>query len=130
MISKIKIDKAATFVEPVEIIPTEINYLYGSNGSGKTTLSKVIADSIPFTSCVLSWKTSPIQTLVYNRDFVKANFGQSSAIKGIFTLGSGAKDAREFIDETNLKIEGLKTNIEKLNTLDLLEVQKVSLRSV
>jgi wobble nucleotide-excising tRNase len=114
MISKLKIDKAATFVEPVEIIPTEINYLYGSNGSGKTTLSKVIADSIPFTSCELSWKTSPIQTLVYNRDFVKANFGQSSAIKGIFTLGSGTKDAREFIDETNLKIEGLKTNIEGL----------------
>lgn len=114
MISKLKIDKAATFVEPVEIVPTQINYLYGSNGSGKTTLSKVIADSIPFTNCVLSWKTSAIQTLVYNRDFVAANFGQSNAIKGIFTLGSGAKDARDFIDETNLKIESLKLKIEGL----------------
>ena len=115
MITKIKIDKTASFISPVEIIPTEINYLYGSNGSGKTTLSKLIADSISFTSCVLSWKNSPIETLVYNRDFVKANFGQSRSIKGIFTLGSGAKDAREFIDETNLKIEGLKRHIEGLN---------------
>lgn len=114
MISKVKINEIATFIDPVEISPTRINYFFGSNGTGKTTVSKVLANSKSYSSCVLTWKFSPLETLVYNRDFVNANFGQSKAIKGIFTLGSNAKDAREFIDETNLKIESLKKNIEGL----------------
>jgi len=87
MITNLSIHKTATYDERVEIKPTEINYLFGSNGSGKTTISKVIANPDNFADCSMIWKNTPLEVLVYNREFVKANFGQSHAIKGIFTLG-------------------------------------------
>ena len=74
MIRQLTLNKIATFTQAVEIEPTAINYFYGSNGSGKTTLSKVIADETAFPACTLTWQNQPIETLVYNRDFVKSNF--------------------------------------------------------
>ena len=115
MISKLSLNSIATFTQKVEIEPTEINYFYGSNGSGKTTLSKVIADDSVFPDCCLTWQTSPIETLVYNKDFVKSHFSQSSSIKGIFTLGKDAIEAKKFIEETTQKIEGHETALMGLN---------------
>lgn len=115
MISKLKIDKVATFVEPVEIIPTEINYLYGSNGSGKTSLGKVISDISSYNDCSLDWTSNQLEVLVYNRDFVISNFNQSNEIKGIFTLGKDATEAQIFIAETKVKVEELKVVIEGID---------------
>lgn len=115
MISKLKIDKTATFSEPIEIIPTEINYLYGSNGSGKTSLGKVISDISSYHDCSLDWTSNQLEVLVYNRDFVVSNFNQSNEIKGIFTLGKDATEAQTFIAETKVKVEELKVAIEGID---------------
>lgn len=97
MINSLILKSVATYTEKVEIEPTKINYFYGSNGSGKTTLSKVIANESAFPDCHFTWKHEKVETLVYNRDFVKSHFSQSSSIKGIFTLGKDASEAKEFI---------------------------------
>lgn len=110
MISKISINNTATY-ECTDITPTEINYFFGGNGSGKTTISKIIANSEQFPNCNLTWNTIPMQTIVYNRDFVKENFSQSSSIKGIFTLGKDSKDAKEFIESTSREIDRLNKEI-------------------
>lgn len=111
MITKINISDIATYRENQEIIPTEINYLYGNNGSGKTTLSKLISDPSQYISCSLEWDIPVAQTLVYNRDFVRENFSQSTSIKGIFTLGKDTTEAKQFIEEKKHRIDQLDTQI-------------------
>jgi len=115
MIRKLTLNNIATFTQAVEIEPTTINYFYGSNGSGKTTLSKVIADESVFSDCALTWQNQPIETLVYNRDFVKSHFSQSRTIKGIFTLGKDATEAKAFIETTTKAIEVHTTALTALN---------------
>lgn len=116
MIIEIILNNTATYTQKVEIKPTEINYYYGANGSGKTTLSKVIADEPAFSDCSLSWQASPMETLVYNKDFVKSHFSQSSPIKGIFTLGKDAVEAEKFIEKNKKGIEEHVSRLLGLNT--------------
>ena len=93
MIKQISIDSVATFTQPIIIRPKKINYFYGSNGSGKTTISNFIAEQ----SNKILWENEPIPTLVYNKPFIRKNFGETSEINGIFTLGENSKEAQEFI---------------------------------
>lgn len=98
MIQEILLNKIATYTTPVAMSPLSINFCYGSNGSGKTTLSNVIGKYEPNGNCTITWengKEHPV--LAYNKRFVKANFGESSKLGGIFTLGKDTKEAQEFI---------------------------------
>jgi len=95
MIKELKLNGLATFSEATVMKPLKINFCYGSNGSGKTTISSVIS-GCPTTGAEVSWSSpSPLHTIVYNRDFVNANFGETSKIGGIFTLGKDSKEAQE-----------------------------------
>ena len=67
-----------------------------SNGSGKTALSKVIFYESNYPDCYLPRQANPLVPVVYNRDFVKSHFSQSNSIKGIFTLGIDANEAKIF----------------------------------
>lgn len=125
MIENLVIHKIATYADKVDITPTEINYLFGSNGTGKTALSKLISDPTTYVNCNVSWKNTPLETLVYNRDFVSTHFAQSDSIKGIFTLGKDSKEAQDFISETKKKIDDLTTKIDGLtNSLSAQQKQK------
>lgn len=99
MIKSIHIAKAATYGDAPQAL-TELKmftYIYGANGSGKTTISRIIANpaSAAHSSCRIDWKGgAPLEVMVYNRDFVQANFGES-AIKGVFTLGQQSVDDAE-----------------------------------
>lgn len=115
MISEIKIDGIATYKKETMMTPTEINYVYGCNGSGKTTLSNLIRTPEKYNTCSLKWEDNKLETLVYNRDFIKENFSQSSAIKGIFTLGKDAKDTKEIIDKLKKEIGDLDDKIKGFN---------------
>lgn len=80
---------------------TEFNYFYGSNGAGKTTISKIINDELSFPSCSIKWKDGiRLVPYVYNNSFVEENFNQDK-IKGIFTLGSNAREIEESLNELN-----------------------------
>ncbi len=108
MIDSIQILKAASFGDvPVHLGGlAQFNFIYGANGTGKTTVSRVIADETRFPFCKVAWQGGvKLQALVYNRDFIERNFGQSVDLKGIFTLGEK--------DNTTLdKITAAKTELD------------------
>ena len=102
MIKKIDIRNVATFgQEPEELDElAKINFIYGANATGKTTISRIIADvdAPSHSDCELTWvPRTPIETLVYNRDFVDRNFNQPEQLQGIFTLGEKNKKTEDRI---------------------------------
>ena len=91
---------------------SKINFLYGSNGTGKTTISRVIAHEVGFPTCKVDWANGiKVKTLVYNKDFVRKNFDQSDALKGVFTLGEGNIDAINKINLAKQKLEEVENDI-------------------
>lgn len=110
MISRIFLDKVATYIG-VEFAPSKVNYIYGGNGTGKTTISKVIANKAVYPNCIVEFEDDALDKCVYNRDFVREHFSQSSSVKGIFTLGKDTKDAQEFIDNKKTELDQLTQNI-------------------
>lgn len=126
MISKLKIHKTASYSNEVEIDPTEVNYFYGSNGTGKTSLGNVISNCESFSDCKINWNGNPIETLVYNKNFVDSSFGESQSIKGIFTLGKNEKETQQFIQDTKVKIDALKKEIEGLTNVTEAQKEKVN----
>ena len=119
MISRIEIDKIATF-QDVQLLDklNQFNYFFGANGSGKTTISRVIASPSDYPACSVNWENQvPLETCVYNRDFVDQNFNQQN-LKGIFTLGKTAKETTDAISVAKGEIKTLQDEINGLaNTL-------------
>jgi len=94
----------------------QVNYLFGSNGVGKTTISRVVADPSAYPNCEIKWRGGvPADTLVFNRDFVNANFGASSSIKGIFTLGEHDTVKAKRLEKAQEEADEVRKEIEKLN---------------
>ena len=90
----------------------ELNFLYGPNGSGKTTLSRVLADEGKYPTCRITIaEGSQPQSFVYNRDFVEHNFGQSSELPGVFTIGSQDKTLLERLQATRESLAGLNSRL-------------------
>ena len=122
MIEQIRVKNVATYGASPEKLDdlAEINFIYGSNGTGKTTISRVIADTIDSSECAVTWQAGvPLETLVYNRDFVERNFNQPDELKGIFTLGEKDKEtfdriklAKDELGRIGDSIVGLKINLE------------------
>ena len=113
MIESISIKNISYFSESSEELDglSNINFFYGPNGSGKTTISRLIADTDSFPSCAVKWKNGgPLQTFVYNSDFVKENFSREK-IKGIFTLGKDDIGIRERISSARAEVETLNKEI-------------------
>lgn len=110
MITKIKLNKIATYKEPVELTKLrKINFFFGSNGSGKTVLSKLIANPENCPTCKLEWENNAeIKRVVYNEDFVKKVFHESENFPGIFTIGEEAKEIEEQINKKNEEREKVK----------------------
>ncbi len=106
MIDKLTVKTIATYPDEEQSLGplSQFNYFYGANGSGKTTISRVISENNSGENFSISWKNNqPLQTFVYNSDFVEKNFSQSEEIKGIFTLGEKNAEILEKIEL--LKIE-------------------------
>jgi len=115
MIESLSISTVATYAETPEVMNglKSVNFLFGSNGAGKTTIGRLIADPTGFPQCSVSWKGgTPLQTLVYNRDFVERNFKPSEDLKGVFTLGEEQVEVLERIAELKLARDALSKKIE------------------
>lgn len=76
---------AATF-SGVEIEPTLINFFYGNNGTGKSTIAREIKNDSGLTWQV-GKSADDYSILVYNQEFVAANFQNYGTLKGVFTVG-------------------------------------------
>ncbi len=108
MITKVSIKKVASYGENLAVLETneKINLIYGLNGSGKTVFSNYLAnkDSSDFCNCSIEGLNNE-KILVYNQDFVEKNFHEKSTQKGIFTLSSENKEAKEKITKAEEKIK-------------------------
>ncbi|GGX89550.1 AAA family ATPase [Massilia dura] len=91
MIDTLEIDQVAIYASRQTMSRLkEVNFIFGANGAGKTTIGRVVADRSlhEHENCSIVWRDGiEMQPLVYNRDFVDANFNTEGSLKGIFTLG-------------------------------------------
>lgn len=117
LIESIEIKDVATYGSDPQVLTglSQFNYLFGSNGTGKTTVSRVIADTLSFPTCKVTWKGGTLlQPMVYNHDFVERNFNQSSELKGVFTLGEKQVDTLTKIVAAKAELDALTTRVETL----------------
>lgn len=89
MIDSLEIAQVATYDDRQTMDRLkDINFVFGTNGAGKTTIGRVVANTLGYPECKIAWRDGlSMQPLVYNRDFVEANFSPADHLKGIFTLG-------------------------------------------
>ena len=92
-----------------------VNFVYGANATGKTTISRVIHDAPSFPSCTIEWAGAPLETLVYNRDFVERNFNQPDELKGISR--ASLVSAAELSSET---VEKIRATLSKKTGKDII----------
>lgn len=140
MITKITLKKVASYGESPAVLETDkkINLIYGLNGTGKTTLSNYLQNSSEacFSACLIEGLNNE-KLLVYNQRFVNDNFYEDTQ-KGIFSLKSENKEAKEKIDvaiekikETNNQIKndelktGLQFELDK-NKKDIEDLQNIT----
>lgn len=113
MINKISIKNIASYGDTPAVLETDkkINLVYGLNGTGKTTLSNYLQDqgNACFSCCSISGLNNE-KVLVYNQKFVSDNFYQDTQ-RGIFSLKSENKAAKEKIDIATQEINKLKNQI-------------------
>jgi wobble nucleotide-excising tRNase len=115
MITEIYLKNVATYPKDTEeqiTHLTKVNFFYGANGSGKTTISRFIHNPSAFTSCRTQWSGIPLNTLVYNEDFVAENIFQSEEIKGVYTFGQDAKLVEEQIISVKAELSKIQADIE------------------
>lgn len=103
MIESITLSGIATYspVTPEAIQNLKaLNYFYGANGAGKTTISRLINNPALSTASKVTWvKGNPIPALVYNNDFIAANFTDSKQFKGVFTLGQAEQAQLDHLED-------------------------------
>ncbi|QDT53897.1 hypothetical protein Pan44_19230 [Caulifigura coniformis] len=117
MIESITLVEVASYGTTAEVMSDlrELNYVFGTNGCGKTTIGRVIADRASHASCPIAWKgNAPLETLVYNRDFVERSFSQSAELKGVFTLGEQNIETLQKIKDLAAEVDALTKKLEKL----------------
>ena len=128
MIKKISIKNIASYGETPAVLETDkkINLVYGLNGTGKTTLSNYLQDqsNACFSCCSISGLNNE-KILVYNQKFVSDNFYQDTQ-RGIFSLKSENKTAKEKIDIATQEINKLKNQIknDELKTGSKFDLEK------
>ena len=115
VLTSIRISGEATYPASGEALTDlkKVNYLFGHNGCGKTTVSRAIHDPASRPGYGVSWKDDrSILSLVYNRDFVEASFGQQ--MQGIFTLGEDSTRAAAEIERLTGEIAMLDADLGNL----------------
>lgn len=108
VITDIKIAGVATFPASGSRLTDlkKINYLFGHNGCGKTTISRAVHDPSTSAGYTVTWCDGrELATLVFNRDFADASFGDQ--MQGIFTLGEDSTRAAAEIERLTNEIAGL-----------------------
>lgn len=130
MITKIHIEKVATYTSGVEFCPKKINFIYGSNGTGKSTLSRVLNNEVSFPTCNVEWGSGiKEEIVVYNRDFIEKNFHVDTNLKGIFSLGEESIEVQKKIEEKRKKIDEFEADkINVKNKLDEIISEQDNLR--
>ncbi len=95
MLTKIQINGVATFKSQTTLeTDKKVNLIYGLNGSGKSTICRLLRnpENAEYAQCQVIGRQGR-KIYVFNDDFIRENFYESSLIKGIFSLSKQNKDA-------------------------------------
>ena len=129
MITKVHVEKVATYKKGIEFYPRKINFIYGSNGTGKSTLSKLLGNEITSQQSFVEKDMGEEEVVVYNREFVDRNFRGDTKLRGIFTLGETSIEIQNEIEEKRKVIENEKEQrIKALNSIEKIAQEQKELR--
>lgn len=115
MITEIEIVDVATYPAAGERLSDlkKVNFLFGHNGCGKTTISRAVHDPSICAGYKVNWRDGrELATLVFNRDFADASFGDQ--MQGIFTLGEHSTRAAAEIERLTGEIARLDDDLVNL----------------
>ena len=102
LIKTIKLKNCATYPAVGTTIEDcqKVNFFYGPNGSGKSTISNFLYNpsGSQYRECEIEWENNtPIDVVVYNREFRVRNFKEN--IAGVFTLGQATIEDIQALEE-------------------------------
>lgn len=97
-ITRIELQEASYKDTGCRIEPTFVNFFFGNNGTGKSTIAKTILSGVGVTYTP-GRTAADYLTLVYNQDFIDANFRSYRNMKGVFTLNAKNAEVQRKIDE-------------------------------
>ena len=88
----------ATFSEEI-IEPTFVNFFYGKNGAGKSTIARTVKAN----GADIKWQAgktaADYDVLVYDTDFVDANFANYDNLAGVFTVCETNIEVQKKLDD-------------------------------
>ena len=92
------------------IEPTFVNFFFGNNGAGKSTIAKAIQGGVGI-SYAPGRTAADYLPLVYNQEFIDANFRSYRNMRGVFTLNAKNAQVQMQIDDATAE----QTRIRKLS---------------
>lgn len=105
-IEKMTLNDATFSNEP--LTPTYVNFFYGKNGAGKSTIARAIRDNVG-----IEWKNdksaADYDVLVYNTEFIDANFANYGDLAGVFTVCETNIEVQKKIEA----LQKVKQNLDK-----------------
>ena len=104
--------------------PTYVNFFFGNNGTGKSTIAKAITSGVGVTY-VPGRVAEDYLPLVYNQDFIDANFRSYHNMRGVFTLNEKNAAIQQQID---IKTEARNVEQKALKTASEQRVKKDTAR--
>lgn len=110
-IIRIDLSDASYEDSPAYIEPTYVNFFFGNNGAGKSTIARAIKSSVGVTYAP-GRTAADYLPLVYDQDFIDANFHSYRNMNGVFTLNAKNAEVQKQIDEAAEE----RTRIKKLLT--------------
>ncbi|MGN8806311.1 MULTISPECIES: AAA family ATPase [unclassified Blautia] len=96
----------------VKIQPTFVNFFFGNNGVGKSTIARAIKD-FSGVSFAAGKKSMDYVPLVYNQEFIDANFQNYRNMRGVFTVNEKNAEVQKKVDEKNTELDLLKIDQDK-----------------
>ena len=96
----------------VKIQPTFVNFFFGNNGVGKSTIARAIKD-FSGVSFAAGKKSMDYVPLVYNEEFIDANFQNYRNMRGVFTVNEKNAEVQKQVDAKNTEIDLLKIDQDK-----------------